>query len=65
MRSDINCDKYNVFIEETLTNPDISKYRSLITKKLPSILSELVSAAEDVNLIDNGRATIWIITILL
>ena len=61
MRSDINCDKYNVFINETLTNPDISEYRNLIsfTKKLPSIqLSELVSAAEDVHLIDNGKATI-------
>ncbi len=56
MRSDINCDKYNVFIDETFTNLDISEYRNLITftKKLPSIqLSELVSAAEDVHLIDN------------
>ncbi len=49
MRSGINCDKYNVFLDETLTNPDISEYRNLITftKKLPSIqLSEFVSAAE-------------------
>ena len=61
MRSDVNCDKFNVFVEEGLSNPDVTSINKMLklSHKLPSIqLPELVSAAEDNNLMENGKASI-------